>query len=74
MGQKGQNQDYDNEVWDALHKAWKCYELPKTKIKTKKWSAMRILFDYQHDLGLEVSSFNIIAMSAATFFPTCTGI
>lgn len=30
----------------------------KTKIKTKEWSAQRILFEYQHDLGLEVSLFN----------------
>jgi hypothetical protein len=39
----------------------------KQRLKPKKWSAMRILFEYQHDLGLEVSSFNIIAMLAATF-------
>ena len=33
-----------------------------------RWSTMHVLFESQHDLGLEVDSFDNIGMSAASFF------
>jgi hypothetical protein len=48
----------DNQVWGALHKAWKGYVIAKNKDEYEKMElyAHRIQ-ELQHDLGLEVSSF-----------------
>ena len=50
---------FENQVWSALHKAWKGYVIAKNKDDMKKWS--------QYDLGLEVSSFDNIGMPASSF-------
>ena len=57
------------QVWDALHKAWKDYVIVKNKREDDKMElyACRIQ-ELQHDLGLEVSSFPNIGMSATSFF------
>jgi hypothetical protein len=59
----------DNQVWGALHKAWKGYVIAKNKNEYEKMElyAHRIQ-ELQHDLGLEVSSFPNIGMSATSFF------
>jgi hypothetical protein len=60
---------YENQVWGALHKAWKGYVIAKNKDEYNKMElyACRIQ-ELQHDLGLEISSFPNIGMSAASFF------
>jgi hypothetical protein len=50
---------FENQMWSALHKAWKEYVIAKNKDDMKKWS--------QYDLGLEVSSFDNIGMPASSF-------
>ncbi len=36
---------FENQVWGALHKAWKGYVIAKKiKMNMKKWSAMHALF------------------------------
>ena len=57
------------QVWGALHKAWKDYVIVKNKREDDKMElyACRIQ-ELQHDLGLEVSSFPNIGMSATSFF------
>jgi hypothetical protein len=59
----------ENQVWGALHKAWKGYVIAKNKDEYEKMElyAPRIQ-ECQHDLGLEVSSFPNIGMSATSFF------
>ena len=60
---------FENQVWGALHKSWKGYVIAKNKDEYDKMElyAHRIQ-ECQHDLGLEVSSFDNIGMSAASFF------
>jgi hypothetical protein len=59
---------FDNMVWGALHKAWKGYVIAKNKDEYDKMEHYaRIIQESQHDLGLEVSSFDNIGMSAASF-------
>jgi hypothetical protein len=59
---------YENEAWGALHKAWKGYVIAKNKGEHEKMvHYARIIQELQHDLGLEVSSFDNIGMSATSF-------
>jgi hypothetical protein len=60
---------YENVVWGALHKAWKGYVIAKNKGEDEKMKLYaRRIQELQHDLGLEVSSFPNIGMSATSFF------
>jgi len=59
----------DNQVWGALHKAWKGYVIAKNKGEDGKMQLYaRRIQECQHDLGLVVSSFPNIGMSATSFF------
>jgi hypothetical protein len=59
----------ENQVWGALHKAWKGYVIAKNKDEYNKMELYaRRIQELQHDLGLEISSFPNIGMSAASFF------
>jgi hypothetical protein len=59
---------FENQVWGALHKAWKGYTIAKNKGEDDKMEVYaRRIQELQHDLGLEVSSFDNIGMSAADF-------
>jgi hypothetical protein len=59
----------DNQVWGALHKCWKGYTIAKNKDEYDKMELYaRRIQECQHDLGLVVSSFPNIGMSAASFF------
>jgi hypothetical protein len=59
---------YENEAWGALHKCWKGYTIAKNKGEDEKMElyAHRIQ-EWQHDLGLVVSSFDNIGMSSTRF-------
>jgi hypothetical protein len=60
--------NYDNQVWGSLHKAWKGYVIAKNKDEYDKMvHYARVIQENQHDLGLEVSSFDNIGMSASSF-------
>ena len=59
---------FENKVWGAIHKAWKGYTIAKNKDEHDKMELYaRRIQEWQHDLGLEVSSFDNIGMSAASF-------
>ena len=60
---------YENEVWGALHKAWKGYVIAKNKDEYEKMGlyAQRVQ-ELHHDLGLPISSFHNIGKSVASFF------
>ncbi len=59
----------ENQVWGALHKAWKGYVIAKNKDEYDKMELYaRRIQELQHDLGLEVSSFPNIGISPAGFF------
>jgi hypothetical protein len=59
---------YENQVWGALHKAWKGYTIAKNKDEYDKMELYaRRIQECQHDLGLEVSSFPNIGISAISF-------
>jgi hypothetical protein len=59
---------FENQVWGALHKAWKGYVIAKNKDEYEKMEHYaRIIQESQHDLGLEVSSFYDIGKSALAF-------
>ena len=51
--------------WGALGKLGKGTRLPKIKWSMIRWSSARIIQECQHDLVLEVSSFDTVGMSAA---------
>ncbi len=58
----------DNQVWGALLKCWKGYVIAKNKDEYDKMELYaRRIQELQHDLGLEVSSFPNIGMSATSF-------
>jgi hypothetical protein len=60
---------FENQVWGALYKAWKGYTIAKNKGEDDKMEVYaRRIQELQHDLGLEVSSFDNIGMSAASFY------
>jgi hypothetical protein len=58
----------DNQAWGALHKCWKGYTIAINKGEDEKMElyAHRIQ-ELQHDLGLPISSFPNIEMSATRF-------
>ncbi|MFL6442123.1 MAG: hypothetical protein ACJ702_09220 [Nitrososphaeraceae archaeon] len=59
---------FENQVWGALHKAWKGYVIAKNKDEYDKMERYaRIIQESQYDLGLEVSSFDNIGMPASSF-------
>ncbi|MFL6326046.1 MAG: hypothetical protein ACJ71I_00995 [Nitrososphaeraceae archaeon] len=59
---------FENQVWSALHKAWKGYVIAKNKDEYDKMERYaRIIQESQYDLGLEVSSFDNIGMPASSF-------
>jgi hypothetical protein len=59
---------FENQVWGALHEAWKGYVIAKNKGEDEKLQVYaRRVQELQHDLGLEVTSFDNIGMSAAIF-------
>jgi hypothetical protein len=59
---------FDNMVWGALIKAWKGYKIAKNKDEYDKMELYaRRIQECQHDLGLEVDSFDDIGMSASNF-------
>ncbi|MFL6411311.1 MAG: hypothetical protein ACJ71K_08725, partial [Nitrososphaeraceae archaeon] len=59
---------FENQVWGALHKAWKGYVIAKNKDEYEKMEHYaRIIQESQRDLGLEVSSFPNIGMSDTSF-------
>jgi hypothetical protein len=59
---------FENQVWGALYKAWKGYTIAKNKGEDDKMElyAHRVQ-ELQHDLGLPISSFDNIGMSATSF-------
>src|ERR687888_666995 len=59
---------FENQVWGALYKAWKGYTIAKNKGEDDKLElyAHRVQ-GLQHDLGLPISSFDDIGMSATSF-------
>jgi hypothetical protein len=60
---------FENQVWGALHKAWKGYVIAKNKGEDdKKEHYARIIQECQDDLGLKVSSFHDIGKSALAFY------
>jgi hypothetical protein len=59
---------FENQVWGALHKVWKGYVNAKNKDEDDKMELYaRRIQECQHDLGLEITSFDNIGMSAASF-------
>jgi hypothetical protein len=59
---------FENQVWSALHKAWKGYVIAKNKDEHDKMERYAdIIQESQYDLGLEVSSFDNIGMPASSF-------
>ena len=59
---------FDNQVWGAPIKAWKGYVIAKNKDEYGRMEHYaRIIQESQHDLGLEVSSFDNVGMSASNF-------
>jgi hypothetical protein len=60
---------FENQVWGALHKAWKGYTIAKNKDEFDKMLHYAdIIQECQDDLGLEVSSFHDIGKSALAFY------
>jgi hypothetical protein len=59
---------FENQVWGALHKAWKGYVIAKNKDEYEKMEHYaHIIQKLQHDLGLPISSFDDIGMSVTSF-------
>ena len=59
---------FENQVWGALHKAWKGYVIAKNKDEYDKMLHYAdIIQECQDDLGLRVSSFHNIGKSALAF-------
>ena len=57
---------FENQVWGALRKAWKGYMIAKNKDEYDKMA--RIIQESQHDLGLEVTSFDNIGRQQRAFY------
>jgi hypothetical protein len=59
---------FENQIWGALHKAWKGYVIAKNKDEYEKMvHYARVIQENRLDLRLEVSSFDNIGMSATSF-------
>ncbi|MFL6377990.1 MAG: hypothetical protein ACJ72R_11080 [Nitrososphaeraceae archaeon] len=64
----GEEKTFENQVWGALHKAWKGYVIAKNKYEYDKLVLYaRITHECQYDLRLQVSSFDNIGTSAFSF-------
>ena len=62
---------FENETWGALHKAWKGYVIAINKNEHNKIERYaRIIRELQHDLGLPISSFPNVGMTALRFYAT----
>ena len=60
---------FENQVWGALHKAWKGYVIAKNKDEYDKMLHYAdIIQESQHDLGLKISSFPDIGKSVEDFY------
>ena len=60
---------YDSQTWGALHKAWKGYVIAKNKHEYDRMEYYAsIIQKLQSELGLRVSSFPDIGMSALKFY------
>ena len=58
---------FENQVWGALHKAWKGYVIAKNKDEYDKMVHYADIQECQDDLGLPVSSFHDTGKSALAF-------
>jgi hypothetical protein len=59
---------FENQVWGALHKAWKGYVIAKNKDEYEKMERYaRIIQECQYDLRLTVSSFHEIGKALAFY-------
>jgi hypothetical protein len=59
---------FENQAWGALHKCWKGYTIAKNKDEYDKMELYaRRIQEWQHGLGLRISSFNEIGISANDF-------
>src|SRR5919202_6816729 len=59
---------FENQVWAALYKSWKGYVIAKNKGEDDKMELYaRRIQECQNDLGLPISSFDNIGMSAEDF-------
>ena len=63
----------NQKTWGALHKAWRGYAIAKNKYEydNMKYYAA-VIQKLQHELGLPVSSFHDIALSASRLLNCCT--
>jgi hypothetical protein len=60
---------YENQIWGALHKAWKGYAIAKNKDEFDKMLHYAdIIQECQYDLRRPVSSFHDIGKSALAFY------
>ncbi|MFL6362746.1 MAG: hypothetical protein ACJ709_04820 [Nitrososphaeraceae archaeon] len=62
---------FENQVWGALHKAWKGYVIAKNKDEYDKMVHYADIQECQDDLGLPVSSFHDTGKSALAFHSAC---
>ena len=58
---------FENQVRGSIHNLGKGMSLPKIKMNIAKWNPMHVGFRMPTYLGLEVSSFDNIGMSATIF-------
>jgi hypothetical protein len=62
---------YDSQTWGALRKAWKGYVIAKNKHEYDRMEYYAcVIQKLQNELGLRVSSFPDIGMSALKFYPS----
>ena len=60
---------YDSQTWCALHKAWKGYVIAKNKYEYDRMEHYAsVIQKLQNELGLRVSSFHEIGLSALKFY------
>jgi hypothetical protein len=60
---------YDSQTWGALHKAWKGYVIAKNKYEYDRMEYYAsVIQKLQNELGLRVSSFHNIGLSALKFY------
>ena len=60
---------YDSQTWGALHKAWKGYVIAKNKHEYDRMEYYAsVIQKLQSELGLRVSSFPDIGVSALKFY------
>lgn len=60
---------YGNQTWGALHKAWKGYIIAKNKHEYSRLEHYAaVIQKLQNELGLRVSSFPDIGLSALKFY------